>query len=582
MIRGMLSKRITSKKMVTFAPMNIRGFVVTLFTFFASAGLLEAQSPERTEREKRDFRDAVTATGAVFSNVQRYFIDTVNLSKLNNLALNGMLQQLDPYTEYMDEKDAKSFMEATDGTYAGIGAVIAQQAEGTVVVNELMEGLAADKAGLRPGDRFLRIDGKDFSNSTTPQVSQALRGKIGSRIEVVVARKSSPKPLTFSFLRESISINPVAYSGRISNDIGIIRLTSFTRDTGEEVRDALRHLAEEGELKGLILDLRSNGGGVLQSAVELLSLFVPKATTVVTVRGRSAQSNADYRTTNDPLFPTLPMVVLINEESASASEIVAGALQDLDRAVVMGRRSFGKGLVQSTVPLPNGALLKLTTAQYFIPSGRNIQKITYTHLNESADQASKPETDSVSTPYYTLAGREVFSSDGIFPDVKTIPDTIPAIVGFIAIDSLSMDFVEEYVATHPKPSSPKDFHLSDEEYDAFCRYLIDRGFKYRSGSAFLLEKLEEQLALEKKADFASGELQNLQKAIEPDLAIELSRYQEHIRQYLEGRLVLRYFYRHGAFAHSLPLDKEVRQAVTLLLDADSYRKILTPNQKEHN
>lgn len=555
--------------------MNRNRFVALALLSLLFALPLCSQSTERREKEKKDYREALVTTGAVFSNIQRYFIDTVSLSKLNDMALNAMLSRLDPYTQYMDEKSAKSFMEATDGAYAGIGAIISQREGGKVVVNELLEGLPADKAGLKPGDHFLSIDGKDFSKSTTPEVSAALRGHEGTEIRIVVQRAKHTKPLEFQFKRESIAISSVAYAGRLSGDIGLIRLSSFTRETGKDIKKEIATLQESGELKGLILDLRSNGGGVLQSAVEVLSYFVPKGTTVVTVRGRINESNADYRTSSSPSIPDLPLVVLINEESASASEIVAGALQDVDRAVIMGRKSYGKGLVQSTVPLPGGGLLKLTTAQYFIPSGRNIQKITYNHFNEQPEESTTP-ADSLGTPYYTLKGRKVYAADGILPDVETSTDSLPAIVSYIAIDPLLADYIEEYVSTHPSPSSATALGLEEEEYQQFAQYLVKKGFQYKPASSILLDRLQEQLASEGKAPYTEEELKQLRKVAAPEVAVELERYKKDIKEYLEQALALRYFYRRGFFERLLPQDNEVKEAQTLLLDKARYQSILYP------
>lgn len=557
---------------------NFRLIAFTLLTLLVSLSL-EAQSIERKEREKKDYRDALITTGAVFSNIQLYFIDTISLSKVNDIALNAMLTRLDPYTQYMDEKNAKSFMEATDGAYAGIGAIISQRDGGKVVVNELLEGLPADKAGLKPGDYFLTIDGKDFSKSTTPEVSAALRGHEGTDIEVVVQRKKHPQPLTFRFKRKNIAISSVSFAGRLKGNIGIVRLSSFTRETGKDLKKELAALQEKGPLEGLILDLRSNGGGVLQSAVEVLSYFVPQGTNVVQVRGRIKESNADYRTSAQPIAPDVPLVVLINEESASASEIVAGALQDVDRAVVMGHKSYGKGLVQSTVPLPKGGLLKLTTAQYFTPSGRNIQKITYNHFNEQPLE-EKTTTDSLGSPYYTLAGRTVYAADGILPDLETTVEKLPAIIGYIAIDTLLTDYIEEYVATQPKPSSAKALTLSEEEYGKFSDFLVKKGFEYKPASSQMLDRLQEIFEAEGKAPYTKEQLNALRKVAEPSVATELKRYKKEIKNYLEQALALRYFYRRGFFERLIPQDTEVKEAEALLREHDRYLQILRPQKKK--
>lgn len=552
-------------------------YILISLLFLQIHAPLVAQNKARLEFEKKDYREALTTVGALYSNIQRYFIDTVQLSKINNVALNAMLIRLDPYTQYMDKKTAKSFMEATDGAYAGIGAIISQRAEGKVFVNELLEGQPADKAGLKPGDQFLSINGKDFSQSSSPKVSTALRGLEGSDITIIVKRKNVEKPLSFHFKRKNIVISSVAYAERLAGDIGIIRISSFTKETAKDVKKELTSLLKGGALKGLILDLRDNGGGVLQSAVEMLSYFLPKGTTVVTVRGRISESNADYKTVNNPIAPTIPLVVLINDDSASASEIVAGALQDTDRAVIMGHKSFGKGLVQSTIALPGEALLKLTTAQYFIPSGRNIQKITYSHFNESDEEnENKSEkVDSTKVKFYTKGGRPVLGGEGIRPDIETKIDTIPAIVSFIAIDTLFLDYIEHYVATHTPPSSPRAIHLTDHDYQEFIKYLSEGKFQYKAGSSYLLDKIEEQLKMEGKKQYLDNELKQLRQAINPPLRIELQRHEKEIRAYIEEALALRYFYRKGFYTLLIPRDKEVQQALSLLGDSKRYQTTLS-------
>lgn len=583
---------------VTFVLMKVRYFIIVTLLLFASWSTVIAQMPtRRAEKEKQDYRDALISTGAVLSNIQRYFVDTVDLSKVNAMALNAMLQRLDPYTQYMTSEEAKIFVEATTGSYAGIGAIISQRPDSSVIINEPFRGMPADLAGLKAGDLFLTINGKDFSKSTTPLVSKALRGEDDSSITLVVKRLGVEQPLSFSFKRKDISLSSVPYFGRIDGNIGVIRLNSFTRDTGKDVRNALTSLMAEGALSGLVLDLRSNGGGILQTGVELLGLFLPKGTSVVKVRGRQSDTNADYVTTSEPMAPNLPMAVLINEESASTSEIVAGALQDTDRAVVLGKKSFGKGLVQSTVPLPEGALLKLTTAQYYIPSGRNIQKIAYHHFNETQEKADEPDdilgenlglnedldskspADSLGKPFYTNGGRVVYASDGILPDLELPIDTLPIVVSFMSVDTLVFDYITRYVAAHPKASaSAKDFRLSDAEFADFARHLAEKKFDYKPGSLYLLDKLGELLKAEGKAQYTAAEEEALRKAIRPDIHQEIERHKEIIKDFLENQIVLRLYYREGFYERTLLTDSQILSAAELLKNQQRYASILMPSK----
>lgn len=566
--------------------------IILLFSLlFSTITVSYAQQTDtRSEREKQQYRQALISTGAVFSNIQRFFVDTVDLVKVSTVGLNALLQRLDPYTEYFTPEQAKAFGELTTGQYAGIGAIISERPNKTVIINEPFAGQPADVAGLKSGDRILSIDGKDFSKkASSPEVSKALRGADNSKIKLVVKRPGVAEPLSFTFKRKIININSVPYFGRLDGNIGIIRLNTFSKDTGKDVREALESLLAEGPLDGLILDLRSNGGGILQTAVDMLSLFLPVNTLVVKVIGRQPDTNANYMTTKEPLVPSLPMAVLINGESASASEIVAGALQDTDRAVIMGQKSFGKGLVQSTVALPGNALMKLTTAQYYIPSGRNIQKIAYHHLNDTvnkedeentassmADADTIAESDSLGAPYYTKSGRAVYATDGILPDITLSVDTLPAIISFMAVDTLVFDYITDYVQQHKEPLDPATFHLSNQDFDAFCKEMTQKHFTYKPASAYLLERLEKTIKEEKREVFLKKELHDLKSSFMPNIEEELRQYKNEIVDFLEGQILLRKCYRRGFFAKMLPSDPQVKEAIKLLKDQKRYKTLLLP------
>ncbi len=529
-----------------------------------------AQNLNREQKERREYYDALQVTGSILSGIQRYFVDTVDLPKVHALGMNALLQRLDPYTEYMMPEEAKAFREATSGSYAGIGAIINQRPDSTVVINEPMRGQPADLIGLKTGDRILEINGKDFRKSTSPEVSKALRGEEGTPIVVKVLRRGENEPRTFAFERKRIAVNSVAFSGFVENGVGYIALSSFTQDSGKDVRRALQKMQDEASLKSLILDLRSNGGGVLQSAVEILGLFLPKGSKVLEVKGRNAATNASYTTTEIPIAQDLPLVVMINDESASASEIVAGALQDHDRAVVVGEKSFGKGLVQSTLVTPGDGLVKLTTAHYYIPSGRSIQKINYDHLGKT----EQIKTDSLGTPFQTLGGRKVYASGGITPDVDLSADTLASVVTFFAIDTLVANYAVDYVRMHTSLTAPENFSLSDAEYEQFVRYLEKNKFTYKTSSLFYLERLEDLMRKEQLLSVAGKDFEALRSKLAPDIRRDATLFKEDIKQYVEGQIVRIAYYREGYYRYILPQDKQIKAVRALLASPSRYRKIL--------
>lgn len=553
----------------------VRMLPLVLLFWGTAEAQTEAESNKLQRAPEEQFVRAIRATGAVYSNLQRYFVDTINLEQVNALALNNTLQLLDPYTEYLSKEEVESFAESTTGNYGGVGALISQRPDSTVIFNEPFEGQPAALAGIKAGDRILSVDGKDFTHAFTPDVSKALRGPEGSTIRVTVRRKGQPKPLDFVFKRKEVYISPVAYCGMLEDGIGLIRLASFMQDAGAEFRKSFTAMMEEYHPKAFILDLRGNGGGVLQSAVDVISLFVPKGTLAVSVKGRRdgmEATDSEYRTTSDPIAGNIPMVVLIDNGSASSSEIVAGAMQDLDRAVIMGDKSYGKGLVQSTIRMPDEAMLKLTTAHYYTPSGRSIQKISYNHLGQSGSIVKA--ADSLGTAYTTASGRKVYSSGGITPDVSLAADSVKAFVGYLAADTLVFDWVVAYESSASRPIKADSFALTDEEYNNFCQMLKDKGYVYKPYSLYVVEMLEKVLTTEGTIAYYQKDLDTFKKQVEPNIAAELERNKADIKQYLEGQIILRRNYRRSYFAHMLPRDKQVKAAVAMLKDPARMASLL--------
>ncbi len=542
-------------------------------TLQAQTDTVEQKSPITPEEQ---FVRAIRTTGAVYSNLQRYFVDTIDLEKINAIALNKMLELLDPYTQYMTKSEVQSFSESTTGNYGGVGAIISQRPDTTVIFNEPFEGQPAALAGIKAGDRILSIDNKDFTHAFTPEVSKALRGPEGSMIHVKVMRKGVKEPLSFNFKRKEVYISPVAYAGMIDDGIALIRLSSFMQDAGTEFRKTFTDLLNKEHPKAFILDLRGNGGGVLQSSVELVSMFVPRGTAVVSVKGRKGAENisdAVYKTTSNPVAPDIPMVVLIDEETASSSEIVAGAFQDLDRAVIMGTRSYGKGLVQSTIRMPEDAMLKLTTAHYYTPSGRSIQKVQYDHLGKS--DSILTQADSLGAPYFTLAGRKVYSSGGITPDIPLVADSLKAFVGYLAADTLVFDWIVQYEREATRPIVPGSFALTEEEYNSFGKMLTEGAYNYKPYSMYVLDMLEKVLISEGSIDYNKEALSAFRKRITPDIKTELERNKKDVKEYIEAQIVLRRAYRKGFYAHMLPQDTQIKAAVSLLNNPQKMSAILS-------
>ncbi len=539
--------------------------------FLGIATNAEAQNKE--EKSRKDYFESMRVTGTIISGIQRFFVDTVDIAKIHTVGMNAMLQRLDPYTEYMDPERAKAFRESTSGIYAGIGAIINQRPDKKVVINEPMQGQPADLAGLFAGDWIQEIDGKDFRYSSSAEVSKALKGEEGTKIDLQILRRGEKIPRKISFIRKKIAMNSVSYSSLLGDGIAYLSLSSFTIDSDKEVKKALLDLQAKGMTKGLIFDLRNNGGGVLQSAITILSYFLPKGTKVLEIKGRDKSSNAVYKTENEPLFLDLPLVVMINDSSASASEIVSGALQDNDRAVIVGEKSYGKGLVQSTLSTQNGGLFKLTTARYYIPSGRLIQKIQYDHQG----RAKELKSDSVGTAFKTKKGRLVYAAGGITPDLDLSADTLASIVTYLAVDTLVNDYAVDYVlAAKKKLPKPDQFFLTEKEYQHFIHYLAEKNFSYKTVSEFYLDRFEKVYKTEQLDRNAAKELEALRKALKSDIKRDGLIFKEDIKQFLEGLIVRILYYRKGFFDYLLPKDKQVKTAVSLLLDSHRYKSLLEP------
>ena len=496
------------------------------------------------------------------------YVDPVDPDKLMEGAAAGMVSDLDPYTEFIPEKGMKDFELLTTGKYGGIGALIRQK-EDYVRIAQPYEGSPADRAGLRIGDKILAIDGKDAHGFTSEQVSNGLKGEPGSKVRVTVEHLDGSQA-TCTIRRERIAIPGVPYAGWVADGIGYIRHSDFTEGCYEEMRAAIERLRSEGDLKGLVLDYRSNGGGIMQEAVKILGMFVPKGTEVVSTKGRSEDSKQVFRTETEPILSDLPLVVLINANTASAAEIVSGALQDLDRAVLIGQRSFGKGLVQSTRPLGYNTMLKLTTAKYYIPSGRCIQAIDYSHSQEGN---VRTVPDSLISEFSTRAGRKVYDGGGIMPDIRTEPEYISRFAATLYAMGFIEDFGDEYTRRNPgQKIDIRTFSITDSDYADFEAFMKDKKVPYESDTRRALKTLKKAAEEDRFADL-KVQFEKLEQELKDDTQTNLETYREQVMQTINNDIVLRHGYQAGVIEHTLPTDADVKRALEILGNPAEYARI---------
>ena len=503
------------------------------------------------------------------------YVDPVDPDRLMEGAAAGMVSDLDPYTEYIPEEGMQDFELLTTGKYDGIGALIRQK-DDYVRIAQPYQGSPADKAGLKIGDKILSIDGKDAKGFTTEQVSSRLKGEPGSKVKVTVEHLDGTQQ-TAAIRRERIAIPGVPYAGWVADGIGYIRHSDFTEGCYEEMRAAIERLRTEKPLKGLVLDYRSNGGGIMQEAVKILGMFVPKGTEVVSTKGRSEDSKQVFRTDTEPILADLPLTVLINGSSASAAEIVAGALQDLDRAVLIGQRSFGKGLVQSPRPLGYNAMLKLTTAKYYIPSGRCIQAIDYSHSQEGSVRAVP---DSLISEFTTRAGRKVYDGGGVMPDIATDPEYISRFALTLYALGFIEDFVDEYMQEHHTDTiDNRTFSITDADYDAFVKFMEGKEVPYESETRRVLKVLKEAAENDLYSDLAQ-EITAIEGDLKDDTQTNLHTYRKEIAETINNDIVLRHSYQAGVIEHNLGDDTEVLRATEVLENPTEYQEITTVQTSE--
>lgn len=508
---------------------------------------------------------------SLFRELNTFYVDEIDPAKLVKTSIDEMLMSLDPYTNYIPESDIEDFRFMTTGEYGGIGALISKQGD-QIVVADPYEGFPAQKAGLMAGDVFLEVAGKSTDKMNTEDVSNLLKGPANQTVTVKVQRLNEKKPLTFNIMRETISIDPVVYSGMVDSKTGYIRLSNFTKDCAEKVKSAMLKLKEENGAEQLILDLRGNPGGLLVESVNLTNLFIGKDQEVVSTKGKVTQWDKVYKTTGNPVDTIMPIAVLINRGSASASEIVAGSIQDLDRGVVLGARTFGKGLVQTTRDLSYNSKLKVTTAKYYIPSGRCIQALDYAHRNEDGSVGNIP--DSLISEFQTRNGRKVYDGGGVAPDIQIEAEDISTLAINLVQQFKFFNFATQFRLKTNSIASPSVYKIDDKTYQEFVDFVLASDFKYESRTQKMLKDLKEMAEAEKYYDHSSTEFEALEKSLENDLKRDFNLFRTEISELLKDEIVSRYYYQKGAAQSSISDDKTISRAVQILNNPAEYRTIL--------
>ncbi len=542
-----------------------------LTIFAAAIVVLALLSSAATRSKKVDISRNLDIFNALYKELQTFYVDSIDAEKSINTAIGAMLDDIDPYTEYIPAKEQEQFRSMTSGEYGGIGSVI-QETDRGVIISDPYEGSPARLAGLRPGDLIVMIDGDSTAGWRSSKVSEHLKGQSGTNVKVTVNRPyADDSILTFDIRRAKIQIPSVPYYGMLRDHTGYIVLNTFSEKSYPEVREAVEALKKQGAQR-LILDLRGNGGGLVESAVQILGIFLPKGTTVLNTRGKGVLNEKVYKTSVKPVDTEIPLAVLIDGASASASEIVTGALQDLDRAVVLGNRSYGKGLVQSTRQLPYDGLLKVTVAKYYIPSGRLIQAIDYSHRNPDGSVARIP--DSLTSVFKTAGGREVRDGGGITPDITVELPEVNRLTFNVVRDNWAFDFATRYAATHDTIPAPQDFVITDTIYEEFKSFIAPAKFNYDKVCETAVDQLRKIAETEGYMnDSTSRQFDILASMLKHDLGHDLDINRKAISPYLAGEIVNRYYFNRGEIINSLREDVVVDSALSVL-GGPRYAEIL--------
>jgi carboxyl-terminal processing protease len=548
--------RLTKTKKAGIVIIGVCAFAIAFFSF---------------KQDDKNFQIAknLDIYYTLFRELNLFYVDEVDPNKLVKTSIDKMLESLDPYTNYIPEDDIENFKFMTTGEYAGIGALISKQ-HGKVIISEPYEGFPAQKSGLKAGDILLEVAGKSTEKLSTEDVSALLKGPAQKSVVVKIQRYGQKKPMEIEIIREKIQIDPVPYYGMLDNETGYIRLSNFTENCAERVKMALVDLKGKGA-KTLVLDLRSNPGGLLIEAVRIANLFVRKGQEIVSTRGKVKQWDKIYTATENPVDTVMPIAVIVNRSSASASEIVAGAIQDLDRGMIIGTRTFGKGLVQATRDLSYNAKLKVTTAKYYIPSGRCIQALDYSHRNADGSVGIVP--DSLMTKFQTKKGRVVFNGGGVAPDVAVEEEMLSNIATELVTNSVIFDYATYFSSKNEKITEPEHFEITPEIYSDFTKYVKDQDFKYESKSETELDNLIELAKKEKYYDLSKDEFERLKQKLTHNLDQDLQHFKKEISELLVDEIVSRYYYQKGAIKAALRDDSGIEKAVGILHKPEAYTSI---------
>ncbi|MDR1980891.1 MAG: S41 family peptidase [Tannerellaceae bacterium] len=546
-----------------------RSGIVTILSLLAISGSfspMQAQQDNRFEVSKH-----LDIFNALVKEVELFYVDSVDVEKTVRRGINSMLAGLDPYTEYIPEQEMDKLKMMTTGEYGGMGAYIRQRDEGVIVI-EPFEGMPAALSGLKAGDRILAIDSINVEKATSERVSELLKGVPNTKMTLRVQTPGKKKPHTVEITRKQIMTGQVTYYGVRGDNVGYIYLKGFTDKSAQEVKAAFEDLKTNHHIQSLILDLRNNSGGLLESAVQIVNMFVPKGKEVVSTKGKISQWDRIYRTSNEPADTVIPLAVLINENSASAAEIVSGALQDMDRAVLIGQRSFGKGLVQSPRELPYNGSLKITMSKYFIPSGRCIQQIDYTHREADGSVAAIP--DSLTTVFYTSKGRPVRDGGGIRPEFEVEEPKIPTLMYYLLNDYVLFDFVTDWVQAHKSIPPVESFDVTDADFEAFKAYAKEKDFSYDRQSVKYLKSLKEVAEFEGYMETNAEIFKALEAGLTPNLDHDFDRFREQIKRVMAAEIVKRYYYQKGELIYNLKEDDVLRKALDILADPELIGKTL--------
>ena len=512
---------------------------------------------------------------SMFREVNLYYVDSIDPGKLMKKGIDEMLNSLDPYTNYIPESEIDDYRFITTGQYGGIGAVIRQKGA-YVVISEPYEGYPAQKNGLLAGDMILKIDGVTAKNKKTDEISHKLKGTPGSQVKLLILRDGNNSPFEKTVTREEIKVKSVPYYGMIRSGIGYIKLNSFTESASKEISTALKEMKSDGNLRGLVLDIRGNPGGLLNEAVNVSNIFIEKGKEIVSTKGKIIEKNKIYKSINEAIDKDLPIAVLVNSGSASASEIVSGALQDFDRAVIIGQRTFGKGLVQTTRPLSYNTQVKITTSKYYIPSGRCIQALDYSHRNEDGSVGKIP--DSLVTAFKTSAGRTVYDGGGILPDVITATKKLSNISISLLNKNIIFDYATYYHRMHPQ-NTITDISLTDEDFVDFQKYISTKDYDFTTKSEKSLEDLRKNAEEEKYYSDLKNELDSLQSKLAHNKQDDVVKYKDEIISLIEEEVASRYFYQSGRIKESLSHDNELEKAIEVLNNSVYYSGILSGSLK---